>query len=64
MKPVAMPCMIAVPSILMVAPKGMVKEETRLAAPSRSSTVRKVTGMVALLEAVEKAKAMTSRILR
>ena len=42
--------------------------ETLLAADYRTAdgqaTVRKVTGMVALLEAVEKAKAITSRILR
>ena len=55
--------MIAVPSILMVAPKGTVNEEMLLLTPKRFSTVRNVTGMVAPLEAVLKANANAGRIL-
>ena len=55
MKPVATPCMIAVPSMLMVAPSGIVKDAMELSTPSLCSTVSRVTGSVALLLAVLKA---------
>ena len=55
--------MIAVPSILIVAPRGTVKEATLLSTPTLSVTARKVTGMVAPLDAVLKAKAIGARIL-
>jgi hypothetical protein len=48
----------------MVAPSGIVKEATELLTPSRSSTVSSVTGRVALLLAVLKAKLKGARILR
>ena len=60
MNTVATPCMIAVPSIFMVVPKGMQKELTDLFTPSFSSTVFKVMGMVALLEDVLNANSKTS----
>ena len=47
--------MIAVPSMLMVAPNGTVNEATELSTPNRWVTVRKVTGIVALELAVENA---------
>ena len=62
MNTVATPCMIAVPSMFMVVPKGIQKELTDLSTPSFSSTVFKVTGMVALLEDVLKAKMIASLI--
>ena len=55
--------MIAVPSILMVAPRGTVNDETLLETPNRCSTVRIVTGIVAPLEAVLKASANAGRNL-
>ena len=55
--------MMAVPSILMVAPRGTVNEATLLSTPRRFSTVRNVTGIVAPLEAVLKANANAERIL-
>ena len=64
MNTVATPCMIAVPSMLMVAPSGTVNEATAFFTPMRCSTVSSVTGMVALLLAVEKAKTSAARILR
>ena len=54
--------MMAVPSMLMVAPRGTEKPATLLLTPSRFSTVRKVMGSVAPEEAVENAKAQTRRI--
>ena len=56
MNTVAMPCIIAVPSIFIVAPKGTVKEPIVGLTPSLFLTVSRVTGMVALLEEVLKAK--------
>ena len=46
----------------MVVPKGMQNELTDLSTPSFSYTVFKVTGMVALLEDVVKAKMIASLI--
>ena len=56
--------MMAVPFILMVAPRGTTKEATSLRTPMRCSTVSRVTGRVALLEEVEKPKSMGARIFR
>ena len=53
---VATPCMIAVPSMLIVAPKGTVKDPIDDLTPSLFLTVSRVIGMVALLEEVLKAK--------
>jgi hypothetical protein len=64
MKTVATPCMIAVPSMLIVAPSGIVKEATERSTPSLSSTVRRFTGRVALLLAVLKATLIGARNLR
>jgi type IV secretory pathway VirB2 component (pilin) len=64
MKTVATPCMIAVPSMLTVAPSGIVKEATELWTPSFSSVVRRFTGRVALLLAVLKATLIGARNLR
>jgi hypothetical protein len=55
--------MMEVPSILMVAPKGMVKEEIFLETPIFSSRVSILTGMVALEVDVENAKAITGKNL-
>ena len=54
--------MMAVPSILIVAPSGTEKPATLLLTPNRFSMVRKVMGNVAPDDAVEKAKAQTLRI--
>ena len=51
--------MIAVPSILMVAPTGTTKEETSFFTPKSSVTVFRVIGIVAALEEVEKANKAT-----
>ena len=59
---VANPCMIAVPSIFIVAPTGTTNAETSFLTPSSSVTVFKVTGIVAALEDVENAKSATSFI--
>ena len=64
MKPVATPCMIAVPSMLMVAPRGTVNEPIELSTPRRRSTVSRVTGSVAPELAVLNANATGARILR
>ena len=56
---VARPCIIAVPSILMVAPTGTTNAETSFLTPRSSVTVFKVTGMVAALDEVEKANSAT-----
>ena len=56
---VANPCIIAVPSILMVAPTGITNDETSFLTPRSSETVLRVTGIVAALEDVEKAKSAT-----
>ena len=60
----ATPCMIAVPSMLMVAPSGMVNELTRRLTPMRFSRVVMFIGIVALEVAVENAKAITGKNLR
>lgn len=49
--------------MLMVAPRGTTKLATSFFTPTRSSTVRRVTGRVAPLEAVLKATSSGSRIL-
>ena len=56
---VASPCIIAVPSIFMVAPTGTTKEATSFFTPRSSDTVFKVTGIVAALDDVEKANKAT-----
>jgi hypothetical protein len=48
--------MIAVPSILIVAPRGTVKEPIEDLTPRLFLTVSSVTGIVALLDEVLKAK--------
>ena len=55
---------MAVPSMLMVAPSGMVKEEIFLDTPIFSSSVSIASGIVALDVAVEKAKLITGKYLR
>ena len=62
MNTVATPCIMAVPSMLMVAPIGTVNEATLFFTPILYSTVRRVTGMVAPELAVENANAAGSRI--
>ena len=49
--------------MLMVAPKGTVNDATELPTPNRSVTVRKVTGMVALLLAVALALLLVVSVL-
>ena len=56
---VANPCIIAVPSILIVAPTGTTKDETSFFTPSSSVTVFNVIGIVAALEDVENANKIT-----
>ena len=51
--------MIAVPSMLIVAPTGITNEETSFFTPSSSVTVLRVTGMVAALDDVVKANKAT-----
>ena len=63
MKTTAAPCMMAVPSMLMVAPSGMVNDETLGLTPTFSSSVSMLSGMVALDELVENAKTMTGQNL-
>lgn len=53
--------MIAVPSILMVAPSGTVKEEIFLDTPIFFANVSIDNGIVALDVAVEKANAITGK---
>ena len=62
MKTVATPCMIAVPSMLIVAPSGIVNEAMELWTPSLSFVVSRVTGSVALLDAVLNAKSSGERV--
>ncbi len=64
MNTVATPCIMAVPSILMVVPRGMVNEATEFLTPSFFSTIPMVTGMVAALLAVLNANIWAARILR
>ena len=56
---VANPCIMAVPSIFIVAPTGTTKEDTSFFTPRSSVTVFNVTGMVAALEDVENANKAT-----
>ena len=60
----ARPCIIAVPSIFIVAPTGTTKDETSFLTPRSSVTVFRVTGIVAALEEVEKANKATFLIFR
>ena len=53
--------MIEVPSMLMVAPSGIVKEEIFLETPIFLFSVSMERGIVALDVAVEKAKAITGK---
>ena len=55
MKIVAIPCIIAVPSIFIVAPKGTVNDEIFFFTCKLSSKLFSVIGIVALLLDVEKA---------
>ena len=61
MKITATPCMIEVPSMLMVAPRGMVKEDILLDTPIFLNRVSMDRGIVALLVEVENAKVMTGK---
>jgi len=56
--------MIEVPSMLIVAPRGMVKEEIFLETPIFLYSVSIESGIVALEVAVEKAKAITGKNFR
>ena len=47
---VARPCIIAVPSMFIVAPTGITNEETSFLTPNSSVTVLRVTGIVAALD--------------
>ena len=60
-KTTATPCMIAVPFMLMVAPRGMVNDEILGSTPTRLLSVSMLSGMVALEELVENAKTMTGQ---
>ena len=53
---------MAVPSMLIVAPKGTMKEAVELSTPNLFSTLRRVTGMVALELDVLKANICAVRI--
>ena len=53
--------MMAVPSMLIVAPSGIVKAAVDLSMPRRSSAVRSEIGIVALDDAVLNAKICTAR---
>ena len=57
------PCMIAVPSMLIVAPNGTVKEATAFETPIRSVTQRKVTGIVAFRARRREGETRAGRIL-
>jgi hypothetical protein len=56
------PCIMAVPSMLIVAPKGTVNAAIELLTPNRFSVTCRVTGMVALELAVLKANIWAGRI--
>ena len=60
-KTTATPCMIEVPSMLMVAPSGIVKDEIFLDTPIFLDSVSIDIGMVALDVAVENANAITGK---
>ena len=57
----ATPCMIDVPSILMVAPRGMVKDEICFDTPTFLCSVSMDSGMVVLDVDVENANIMTGK---
>ena len=57
----ATPCMMDVPSILMVAPSGIVNEEIFLETPTFLESVSIESGMVAFDVAVENANAITGK---
>ena len=62
MKTVAMPCMMAVPSMLMVAPSGTVKDAMEFGTLNRLVNALSVTGIVAAEEAVLKANVIGARM--
>ena len=64
MNTTAAPCMMAVPSMLIVAPRGMVNDVTLLSTPTFFSSVSMLRGIVAFDELVEKANTMTGQNLR
>ena len=55
---------MAVPSMLIVAPTGITKDETSFLTPKSSVTVFRVTGIVAAEEDVENANRATFLIFR
>lgn len=64
MKTVAMTCMMAVPSMLMVMPRGSTKEAMLSSTPNSSSQTLMFRGRVAALDEVEKPNTATLAILR
>ena len=62
MNTVAMTCMMAVPSMLMVMPSGRTKEAMLSSTPNSSSLTLMFRGRVAALEEVEKPKTATFAI--
>ena len=64
MKMTAAPCIIAVPSMLIVAPRGIVNEATFGSTPIFFSRVSIFSGMVAFEELVENANSITGSIFR
>ena len=63
MKTVAITCMMAVPSMLMVMPRGRTKEAMESSTPMSSVQTLMLRGRVAALEEVEKPKTATFAIL-
>ena len=61
MKMTATPCIIAVPSILIVAPSGMVKDAIFLETPILRQSVSMLSGTTAALIDVVKANVMTGK---
>ena len=57
----ATPCMMEVPSMLIVAPSGIVKEEIFLETPTFLESVSIESGIVAFDVAVENANAITGK---
>ena len=64
MNTVAMTCMMAVPSMLMVMPSGRTKEAMLSSTPNSSSHTLMFRGRVAALEEVEKPNTATLAIFR
>ena len=62
MKTVAITCMMAVPSMLMVMPRGSTKDAMDSSAPRSSVQTLMLRGRVAALEEVEKPKTATLAI--